>query len=260
MRIGILGVGRMGEAILKGLLSSGKIKAGDVFFNEIVEERKEYIIQNYGVTFLPKEDMIKEVDAIIVAVKPQDMEKALSGLDAGGKLFISIAAGVSSERVASFLKNGNRVVRVMPNLPLLVGEGMIAVFEGPFSSSDDVEITRDIFSSMGEVVILDEKYADAVTALSGSGPGFVAVLMEAMADGGVLVGLPRDISYKLTHQVFLGAAKYIKEVSLSPAELKDQVASPGGTTISGIWEMEKSSVRAGIIGAIKKAYERSKEL
>ena len=260
MRIGIIGVGKMGGAILEGLIASGGVRGEDVFFYEVDEERKEFVVSNYGVTYLPRDELFKATDVVIVAVKPQDMETALKGAEAQGKLVVSIAAGVSSERVASYFSSCDRVVRVMPNLPLVVREGMTVVFKGPFSRDEDVSLVKELFSHLGDVVVLDEKYADAVTALSGSGPGFAAVLMEGLADGGVLVGLPRDVSYRLSVQVFLGAARYLKETAKPPSELKDQVSSPGGTTISGISALEEMGVRGALMEAVKRAYERSKEL
>ncbi len=258
-RIGIIGAGKMGEAILSGLIKAGR-PAEAITFSEVVQERASYIENRYGVRRSDVQTLFRDCNIVIIAVKPQDIDTAIGGMDASKNLIISIAAGVSSERIGSILKNAKRVVRVMPNLPLVVGEGMIAIFRGTFSQEEDVEFTQKLFSSMGETVILDEKYADAVTAMSGSGPGFMGVIMEAMEDAGVLLGLPREVSRVLSVQTALGSSALLKKKKISPFELKCQVASPGGTTISGILEMESKGIRGTIMSSIKKAFERSKEL
>ncbi len=258
-KVGIIGAGKMGEAIISGLIKAGQDK-NNLFFSEALEERRKYVEEKYGIEAKDTENIFKDCDITIIAVKPQDIKAAIEGFDASNILVVSIAAGVKSSVIGSILKNGNRVVRVMPNLPLVVGEGMVVVFKGPLSQEKDVEEVVKLFSPMGETVVLDERYADAVTALSGSGPGFVAIFSEALEDAGVLLGLPRDIARKLAIQTVMGSSRYMKELGISPPELKAQVSSPGGTTIAGILQMEKDGLRGTVMEALKKAYERSKEL
>jgi len=259
--IGIIGGGNMGEALIRGLLKSNK----SLIICEISPQRIKYLKENYSVIVTDNlEELLKKSEIVIFAVKPQVIDSVLnnvknSRISLNDKLFISIAAGVKIEKFEKYLGNDKKIVRVMPNACAFVLESMSALSPNKNVTENEIKTALDIFNSIGETVVIDEAYMDAITGLSGSGPGFVALILEAFSDAGVNVGLPRDIVNKLILQTFKGTIKLIEE-GKSFIEVKNMVTSPGGTTIAGIHELEKGALKATIMNCIKRATERSKEL
>ena len=197
-----------------------------------------------------------------MAVKPQSLETALREIAPvlGGKLVISIAAGISIGRLARLVPSDARIIRVMPNAPALVREGMSVLAFGPGVTEEDVRFARTLFDAVGRVLVVEERLMDVVTGLSGSGPAYVCLVIEAMADGGVKMGLPRAVAELLAVQTVLGSARMLLETGEHPARLKDRVTSPGGTTIAGLHQLERGGLRATLMAAVEAATKRSKEL
>ncbi|MDH3973890.1 MAG: pyrroline-5-carboxylate reductase [Deltaproteobacteria bacterium] len=264
-RLGFIGAGNMAEAIMRGVLDSGKVKAAEITAGDSNFERLNVIVEGFGIEGHNKNfEVAKKADIIILAVKPQVMDKVLADIKneiSGDKLVISIAAGVKLKTLAAGLKKGAKIVRVMPNTPALVLAGISAICPGEGIDDADKKALFAIFDAIGESVLLDnEGLMDAVTGLSGSGPAFVYTFIEALSDAGVKVGLPRDISTRLAMQTVYGSAKVVKELERHPAELRDMVTSPGGTTIAGMGALEEKGFRAAVISAVEAATKRSKEL
>lgn len=206
---------------------------------------------------------MREAGIIILSVKPQVIEKVLAEIAPvvdDKKLIISIAAGVSLAKIENALKKGSRVVRVMPNTPALVLAGVAALTRGNSATNEDVSFAKVIFDSVGRSVVVDEKLMDAVTGLSGSGPAYVFMIIDALSDAGVKVGLPRQLALELAAQTVYGSAKMVLETKEHPAKLRDMVTSPGGTTIEGLHALEKGKLRATLMNAVEAATARSKEL
>ena len=262
--IGIVGGGNMGEALIKGMISSKLYSPDEIIVTEILKERCNYLEDNYKIKTTQKiSELLEKVSIVIFAVKPQIINNVLDEVRKFkdlNKLFISIAAGVKIEKFEKYFGEDKKIVRVMPNTCAFVQESMSAICYNKNVNENDVKTVLEIFNSIGETVIVPEYLMDAVTGLSGSGPGFVAVILEAFIDAGVLAGLSRDVAEKLTIQTFLGTIKLKKETEKSFYEIKSMVTSPGGTTISGIHELEKGNLRASIMNCIKRATYRSKEL
>ena len=261
--IGIIGAGTMGQAIIKGLLDSGT--ASELLcVSDIVQDKVEMVKTQYGVMVSPhNKELVSRSKTIILCVKPQDVDRVL--LDISREvhketLIISILAGIPLKKLESSFSFDVPVIRVMPNTPVLVGEGMTAICRGTHVQDSHVEFTLNIFNSVGKTVVVKEEYLDIVTGLSGSGPAYVFVIAEALADGGVKLGLPRDVAYKLATQTLLGAAKLLIESEEHPGVLKDKVTSPGGTTAAGLFVLEQGGVRASIMGAVEAASKKAKKL
>jgi pyrroline-5-carboxylate reductase len=209
------------------------------------------------------EKAVKGADIIILAVKPQNMAITLKEISLAidkSKIVISIAAGITTKFIEGSLTKGVRVVRVMPNTPALVGEGAAAVAKGSCAKADDVKLTRAIFDAVGISVEIEEKLMDAVTGLSGSGPAYCFLIIEALIDAGEQMGLPRDLAAKLAMQTMLGAARLCLKSDKQPAQLREMVTSPGGTTVAGLKALEEGKIRTTIISAVEAATKRSKEL
>jgi len=264
MRIGFVGAGNMAEAMMKGIISAGVATKEDMIASEIVPQRRDYITRTLGVrTVSDAIEVVRSSDVIILAVKPQQVGPVLDELKpylSGDHLVISIAAGVKISFIESHLNWGVRVVRVMPNQPCFVGASASGFALGRSAKKEDGEIVQRILNSVGVAFALDEKLLDAVTGLSGSGPAYIYLVIEAMADGGVLVGLPRDVALQLAAQNVIGAGKTYLEMRKHPGELKDMVASPGGTTIEGLRVLEEAGVRGAFIDAVEAGAKRSEEL
>jgi pyrroline-5-carboxylate reductase len=263
-RIGFIGGGKMGSALINGILSRDLLPAGNITVSDAAKERLEDIKKTCGVRVSEdNKKTAKGADIIILAVKPQNMAEVLeeiSGILDKNKLIISIAAGISTQYIEGYIKKGARVIRVMPNTPALIGEGATAITRGSQATDEDFTVTRYIFEAVGITVSVKEDLMDAVTGLSGSGPAYGFVIIDALADAGVNMGISRDIALKLAAQTLLGAAKLCLKGDKHPAELKDMVTSPGGTTIAGLKAMEEGKLRATLMAAVEAATLRAKEL
>lgn len=263
-RVGFLGAGNMGEAMIKGLLQAGLVPAGAIAASDARPERLDQIARQYGVRGVGDNvTLVGESDVIILAVKPQIIGSVLKEISPAvddRKLIISLAAGVATGTLRAHLPRVRRLIRVMPNTPALVLEGVTAIAKADGLDPGDLETARELFGAVGRVVVLEEDALDAVTGLSGSGPAYVAIVIESLADGGVKMGLDRTTAMILAAQTVLGSAKLILETGAHPGQLKDMVASPGGTTIAGISALEEGGVRRTFISAVERATQRSREL
>lgn len=263
-KIAFLGTGNMAEALVKGLLRAGAAAPADLVCAEPREERRREIEQRYGVrTVASNREAVGAADVVLLSVKPQVLDAVLEEIaaDVGTtRLVVSIAAGVPIAAIARRLPAGARIVRTMPNTPALVGAGAAALSAGPHATPADVALARSLLESVGTAVVVAEPLLDAVTGLSGSGPAFVYLFIEAMADGGVKAGLARAEALQLAAQTVLGAARLVLESGEHPGRLKDQVTSPGGTTIAGVHALEKAGFRGAVIDAVEAAARRSREL
>jgi pyrroline-5-carboxylate reductase len=262
-KIGFLGGGNMGEALIRGLLKTGLIPPRDLFVTDVRLERLEELGRTYGLHTLSDNPLlVRRVDVVILAVKPQILATVLQEIApvTPGKLLVSIAAGVSTNAIREHLPAGARLIRVMPNTPALVLEGATAIARGDGLEPGDLETAQEIFAAVGKVVVLEEELMDAVTGLSGSGPAYIALVVEALADGGVKVGLDRQTAMTLAAQTVLGAARLLIETGTHPGQLKDMVTSPGGTAIAGIHTLESGGLRRTLIDAVERATQRSRDL
>jgi pyrroline-5-carboxylate reductase len=254
----------MGEALIQGVLSAGLYKKGEITASDVSPERLSAIRERYGVHITSdNREAAASAEIIVLAVKPGVLDRTvreIAPVVESSTVVISIAAGVPLHRIAGALAKKARLVRVMPNTPALLRQGISAVAPGDGVSSADVTRVRRIFDAVGKTVVLEEKLLDAVTGLSGSGPAFVFMAIEALADGGVKMGLPRETSILLAAQTVLGAAAMVLDTGEHPGVLKDRVASPGGTTIAGIHHLETRGFRAALIGAVEAATRRSEDL
>lgn len=262
--IAIIGVGKMGEALLSGLLRAGHA-ADEVAAVEKVSARSAEITGKYGVPALSLEEAAEKADTLVIAVKPQDMEAtltAIAGAAKTGQLVISIAAGITTAFIERTLGSDQRipVVRVMPNTPALVGEAMSVISPGSFASDRDLDRAEELLSVAGQVLRIPESQQDAATALSGSGPAYVYYLAEAMIDAGVFVGMPRPAARQLVIQAIYGAATMLRDSGEHPVILRENVSSPAGTTVAAIGELESRGVRAALSAAIEAARDRGREL
>jgi pyrroline-5-carboxylate reductase len=263
--IGIIGTGNMGEALISGLIGSASSKPKNIICTDVRETILDAIREKYGVqTTANNLDAVADSDIVIYAVKPQIMAAVLNEtakkLDMS-KLIISIAAGVPMEAIESCLNKKLRLIRVMPNIAAAVKEAATAIAAGKHASEDDIKLAMTIFNSIGKTVFIPENYLmDAITGLSGSGPAYIFLIVEAMADAGVKVGLSRQEALFLSAQTVLGAAKMLIETQEHPGQLRDRVASPGGTAIAGLASLESGGLRTTLINAVEVATNRSKEL
>jgi len=262
-RLGFVGAGQMAEALMRGLIESGLSSSDRMMASDVDQQRLDFIHRDIGIAVTTEASQVAEQSQILIlAVKPNVIPLVLADLQpfvSDKQLIISIAAGVTLQILETGLP-GARVVRVMPNTPCLVGETAAGFALGQNADTEDGKTVERLFSAVGRSYQLEEKLLDAVTGLSGSGPAYVYMIIEALADGGVLMGLPRPIAQELAAQTVLGSAKMVLETGKHPGTLKDMVASPGGTTIAGIHELEKGGIRAAFINAVKAATERSQEL
>lgn len=261
LSLAVVGGGAMGGALLRGIVRSGVRSALEVGVSEPNRHLGTALADELGIHYLEDNAAAARADALLLAVKPQIFATVVEQLRSHlqSSVIISILAGVSLSQLESAFPE-RAVVRAMPNTPALVGEGMSVLSLGTHVSEAQAEEVRSLFAAVGRVLTVPESQMDAVTAVSGSGPGFLAVWLEALIDGGVNVGLPRAIATELAIQTALGTAKLLQSESLHPALLKDRVTSPGGTTIAGVAAMERGGVRAATIAAVKAAAERSHQL
>ncbi len=264
-KIGMIGTGNMGNALIDGLIRSGAAQAENIICSDASERQLDPIREKYRVTTTTDNTaVVKGSDIIIYAIKPQIMATVLKEtadfLDMS-KLIISIAAGVPLAAIESLLGKDLRLIRVMPNVAVAVREGATAIAAGGHATDEDIQLAMAIFNSVGKSVFLKENYLmDAITGLSGSGPAYIFMIVDALADAGVKVGLSRKEALFLASQTILGAAKLLLETKAHPGELKDSVTSPGGTAIAGLHTLEKGGLRTTLINAVEAATNRSKEL
>lgn len=264
IQLGIVGAGNMASALVRGLVVSGRLTSEQIRVTDISEAQCQALRQAHGVARAANTlELAAWANVVLIAVKPQVVPSILPDLAAAHRkeqLIVSIAAGVATRTIALVLPAGARVVRAMPNTPALVLEGATALAGGEHATEADVATTRDIFDAVGETVVLDESQMDAVTGLSGSGPAYVMLIAEALADGGVRMGLKRETAQALAVRTLYGSAKLLLESGEHPAALKDKVASPGGTTIAGLCALERHGLRSALIEAVTAATLRSVEL
>jgi pyrroline-5-carboxylate reductase len=263
-RIAILGAGKAGEALIAGILSAGWRKPQEIVATARHEERLEALRERYGIEATTSNaEAVDGASVVVIAVKPQDIEGLLAeiaGAVRPGQTVLSIAAAIPTALIERQLADGVPVVRAMPNTPVTVHEGMAGVAPGAHADEEHLAQAEDVLGSVGRSVRVDEDYMDAITAVSGSGPAYFALLAESMIEAGILLGLSREISTDLVVQTMLGTAKLLRDEKMHPVELREMVTSPGGTTIAAIRELEQAGVRAAFLNAIQAAMRRSQEL
>ncbi len=263
-RIGFIGGGKMAEALIKGVLSAKLGSTDKIIVSDVDKKRCQILEEETGIKTTQENDkVISGAEIIILAIKPNVMGKILEELKGNitsGHLVVSIAAGIPLNFIESLLNEGCRAIRVMPNTPCLVGETAAAYALGKNATLNDGELVSQILNAVGKSFLFDEKQLDAVTGLSGSGPAFIYMVIEALTDGGVKMGLPRDVSTQLAAQTAFGAAKMVLEAGMHIGELKDSVTSPGGTTIEGLHALEKGGLSNTLINAVEVATKKSKRL
>lgn len=261
--LGFFGGGKMATALIKGVGKAGLFQPGQIWASDVLEGARTALKNDTGVNVTASNvEVARNSEVAIVAVKPNHVAEVLDQINEPfkGKLLISIAAGVTLKTIMSGLSSNTRVIRVMPNTPCLVGASASAYALSSNCTEADAEIAQKIFGAVGVSYRVEEKMLDAVTGLSGSGPAYIYMVIEALSDGGVAMGLPRDIATKLAAQTVLGAGKMVIETGMHPGQLKDMVTSPGGTTIEGVHELEKGGLRNALINAVRAASEKSRAL
>jgi len=263
-RIAILGCGKIGESLLSGLLSSGWRQPGDLVVTGRREEHVEELRERFGVHgTLSNAEAVAGAQLVVLAVKPQDFDALLGEIGpvlSPEQTVLSVAAAIPTAAIERRIAAGVPVVRAMPNAPATVHEGIAGICAGAHASDEDLALAEEVLTHLGAVVRVPERYMDAVTAVSGSGPAYFALLAEAMIEAGILLGLSREVTTQLVVQTMLGTAKLLRDEHMHPVELREMVTSPGGTTIRAIRELERAGVRAAFLNAIQAAMERSQEL
>jgi len=263
-KLAVLGAGKLGETLIRGLLDAGVVKAGDITVTAGHAQRIAKLREDLGVEgTLSNADAARTADLVILSVKPQTVPHVLGELRdvlTPSQLLISVAASVSTSFIEKHLARAVPVVRAMPNTPALLRKGMTGLAAGAHATPQHLELALGIFRSVGRTVVVDGKHMDAVTALSASGPAFIYIVIESLAEAGVKVGLPRDIATELAAQTVLGAGAMVLETGEHPAKLKDIVTTPAGCTIDGILELEEGGLRVTLIKAVVRATQRAKEL
>ncbi len=263
-KIGFVGAGNMGEALISGLIRAKFLSPEQVLVFDSDGERLQFIQKKYGVKKATNNQQIaSQCDPILLCVKPQSMKEVIEemadSLNAS-KLLISIAAGVPLYVIEAYARKPLRLIRVMPNIAVLVQEGASAIAPGNLSSEEDIQLTQSIFNCVGRSIIIHEPLMDAVTGLSGSGPAYIFLMIEALTDAGVLLGMTRSQAFTLATQTVKGAVKLLLETGEHPALLRERVTSPGGTTAQGLYKLEEGGLRKTLINAVIAATQRSKEL
>ena len=264
LRIGFLGAGKMATALARGWIAAGLATPESITASDPSPSAREaFTRETKAATQTENLRVLAASDVVILAVKPQSMPEVLKEIKrkiTSKHLVVSVAAGIPIEQIADVIGLDRRIVRVMPNTPCLIGASASAFAGSTGATEADLQLVERLLNSVGRSVQVPEKWLDAVTGLSGSGPAFVAVVVEALADGGVRMGLPRDLAQLLATQTVMGSAKMLLETGLAPAQLKDMVASPAGTTIAGLHELERGGLRAALMDAVEAATLRSIEL
>jgi pyrroline-5-carboxylate reductase len=263
VKLAIIGGGKMGEALVGGLLHAGW-QPEELVVSEIHEERREYLHKTHGVrTTGDSTQAVSEAETVLLAVKPKDMSEVLdtiAGFVKAGQLVITIAAGIPIRFIEGRLRAEVPIVRAMPNTPALLREGAAAIAAGAHATPEHMARADEILSAVGRMVHLPAEYLDAVTGVSGTGPAYVFFLAEALIEAAVGVGLPRDVATELSIQTLLGAARMLRETGKHPVELREEVTSPGGTTVAAMRVLERAGVRSAFLDAVRAATERSHEL
>ena len=263
-RIAVLGPGRIGEALIAGLLSSGWREPAELSASSRRDERVAELVERYGVQATTSNvEAASRASLVVLAVKPQDIEALLGEIGtaiAPEQTVLTIAAATPTATVERYLAEGVPVVRAMPNTPSTVHEGIAGLCAGAHADDSNLDLAEEALSHLGAVVRVHEDALDAITAVSGSGPAYFALLAEAMIEAGILLGLSREISTQLVVQTMLGTAKQLRDEKMHPVELREMVTSPGGTTIAAIRELEMAGVRAAFLNAIQAAMVRAREL
>jgi pyrroline-5-carboxylate reductase len=261
--IGFIGAGNMAEAIISGLIKKALIKPQGIEVFDIKQERMDHLKSAFGIECAASIlELVRSQDTLILAIKPDQISTLLQGIKGSlaGKLIISIAAGVTLKSMLDVLGPQAKIVRVMPNTPALVLQGATVLAASSSCTEQDKEIAKEIFFAVGICLEMDEKFINAVTALSGSGPAFCFLFLEAMCDGAVKAGLPRDVALQLAAATMKGAGAMVLELGKHPGQLKDMVTSPSGTTIEGISVLESKGFRSAVIEAITAAYKRAEAM
>jgi pyrroline-5-carboxylate reductase len=263
-RVAVLGAGTIGEALIAGLLSGGWRRPGEIVATVRREERLEELREKLGVeATLSNPEAVADAALVVIAVKPQDFDVLLEEIApvvTAEQTVLSVAAAIPTTAIEERLADGVPVVRAMPNAPATVHEGIAGMCAGAHADEPHLALAEEALSHLGAVVRVPEPYMDAVTAVSGSGPAYFALLSEAMIEAGILLGLGRDVSTQLVIQTMFGTAKLLRDQHMHPVELRERVTSPGGTTIRAVRELEQAGVRAAFLNAIQAAMERSREL
>jgi pyrroline-5-carboxylate reductase len=264
MKLGFIGVGKMGSALLEGVLLAGLCKPEQIFVHDAYQPAVDNCVKKNAVVAAgSNEALVENSETVLLCVKPQDALSTIEGFTKGGgeqRLLISIAAGTTIKDLELASQNKHRVVRVMPNTPALIGKGASAFALGKTATSEDAKTVSQILKSVGLAIEVKEPQLDAVTGLSGSGPAYIFTVIEALADGGVREGLSKPVALQLAAQTVAGAADLVLQTGDHPSVLRDNVTSPGGTTIAGLAQLEKQGLRSALIEAVRAATERSREL
>jgi pyrroline-5-carboxylate reductase len=262
--IGVIGAGNMAEALIRGLVRGGHVAAGSVVASTPRSDRRDELAKAYGIRVTADNRAVaREANLCLLSTKPQILDRVLREVGdqfKPGTLVISVAAGVDTETIEAAVGESVRVVRAMPNTPALVGAGATAIAAGKRASEADLATARAIFDAVGISVVLEEHHLDAVTGLSGSGPAYIFLILEALADAGVKVGLSRRNAQRLAAQTVMGSAKMLLETDAHVGHLKDMVTSPGGTAIAGLHTLEEGGLRTTLINAVETATKRAREL
>jgi pyrroline-5-carboxylate reductase len=263
-RFSFVGAGNMAEALLRGLLASGSVRPEDITVSNRRRDKAERVAERWGVRAAPDNAAcVRDADVVMLCVKPQVMRAALEplGRDVPREaLVISVAAGVPTQAIEAHLAEGQRVVRAMPNTGAVVRQSATAIAGGAVATEADLALAKEVFDQVGRTVVVEEGHLDAVTGLSGSGPAYIFLIIDALADASVKVGLPRDIGLELAAQTVLGSAQLLLQTGEHPGRLKDQVTSPGGTAIAGLHTLEAGGLRTTLITAVESATRRAREL
>jgi len=263
-RIAVLGAGKMGETLIRGWIDAGRVSPEQIVATAAHQSRVDRVAETLGVgVTLDNSEAVAGADLILLCVKPQVADGVLAQVGAqlgGHQMLISILASVTTGYIEKRIEHPVPVIRAMPNTPSLIGAGMTALCAGRFADGESLEVARSLFEPLGRTALIDERHFDAVTGLSASGPAFIYIVIEALAEGGVKVGLPRKIATELAAQTCLGAARMVLETGAHPALLKDEVTTPAGCTVDGILKLEEGGLRVTLIKAIVEAEARAREL
>jgi pyrroline-5-carboxylate reductase len=263
-RFGLIGSGKMGSALVRGIIRSGLASASDVVASDVLPDAREKLLKELGIRVTNSNaDVVTSSDVVLLAVYPQVVKQILpeiASLVTDRHLIVSIAAGITTRQIIDGLGAARRVARVMPNTPALIGAGAAAFCIAGTATDRDAQFIHNLLGVVGRAWQVEERHLDAVTGLSGSGPAYVFAIIEALSDGGVRMGLPRTIATALAAQTVFGSAKMLIDTGLHPGQLKDQVTSPGGTTIAGMHALERAGLRAALMNAVEAATQRSLEL